>query len=84
MIIPWQQLEPETLQNLLESFVLREGTDYGDQTFSLEEKVAQVHQQLLNKELVLVYSELHDSVNLLSQAEVQALSQNAEQWDIDQ
>ncbi|MGL5762582.1 MAG: YheU family protein, partial [Plesiomonas shigelloides] len=25
MIIPWQQLEPETLNNLLESFVLREG-----------------------------------------------------------
>ncbi|MGL5266903.1 MAG: YheU family protein, partial [Plesiomonas shigelloides] len=34
MIIPWQQLEPETLNNLLESFVLREGTDYGQQEMS--------------------------------------------------
>ena len=27
MIIPWQDLDPETLDNLIESFVLREGTD---------------------------------------------------------
>ncbi|MBN0394648.1 YheU family protein, partial [Klebsiella pneumoniae] len=26
MIIPWQDLDPETLDNLIESFVLREGT----------------------------------------------------------
>ncbi len=29
MIIPWHDLDPETLDNLIESFVLREGTDYG-------------------------------------------------------
>ncbi|MEQ4586211.1 MAG: YheU family protein, partial [Pantoea agglomerans] len=26
MIIPWQQVSPETLENLIETFVLREGT----------------------------------------------------------
>lgn len=31
MIIPWQELTPETLENLIESYVLREGTDYGAQ-----------------------------------------------------
>lgn len=46
MIIPWQQLEPDTLTNLIESFVLREGTDYGEETFTLAEKVEQVRQQL--------------------------------------
>ena len=25
MLIPWQDLSPETLENLIESFVLREG-----------------------------------------------------------
>ena len=30
MLIPWQDLSPETLENLIESFVLREGTDYGE------------------------------------------------------
>lgn len=64
MIIPWQQLSPDALNNLIESFVLREGTDYGEQTFSLQEKVAQVHQQLERGEVVILYSELHESVTI--------------------
>ena len=35
MIIPWQELSTETLDNLIESFVLREGTDYGMQEKTL-------------------------------------------------
>jgi uncharacterized protein len=31
---------------VIESFVLREGTDYGAREYSLEQKVAQVHAQL--------------------------------------
>ena len=30
MEIPWQQLDADTFTNILESFVLREGTDYGE------------------------------------------------------
>jgi len=32
MLIPWQQLQPDTLNNLLEDFVTRDGTDNGDET----------------------------------------------------
>ena len=46
MIIPWQELSTETLDNLIESFVLREGTDYGMQEKTLEQKVADVKKQL--------------------------------------
>lgn len=46
MIIPRQDLDPETLDNLIESFVLREGTDYGEYERSLADKVADVKQQL--------------------------------------
>lgn len=42
MLIPWQDLSPETLENLIESFVLREGTDYGEHERTLEQKVADV------------------------------------------
>ena len=38
MIIPWQELPTETLENIVESVVLREGTDYGSHDFSLEQK----------------------------------------------
>ncbi|MCC5852668.1 MAG: YheU family protein [Alkalimonas sp.] len=66
MIIPWQQLETETLNNLIEYYVLREGTDYGEQEISLAQKVAQVRAQLQSGEVVLVFSELHETVNLMS------------------
>ena len=65
MIIPWQDLAPETLANLIESFVLREGTDYGEHERSLEDKVADVKQQLQRGDVVLVWSELHETVNIM-------------------
>jgi len=36
MIIPWQDIAPETLENLIREFVLREGTDYGTVEISLQ------------------------------------------------
>ena len=65
MIIPWQDLAPETLDNLIESFVLREGTDYGEQERSLEQKVNDVKRQLKSGDVVLVWSELHEPVNIM-------------------
>ncbi len=73
MIIPWQQLPPATLDSLIESFVLREGTDYGEQTFSLAEKVAQVRQQLELGEVVILYSELHESVTIAPKEAIQVI-----------
>ena len=42
MIVPWQSLDPDTLQNLLEEFVSRDGTDYGEQELSLAQKAEQI------------------------------------------
>ena len=49
MLIPWQDLSPETLENLIESFVLREGTDYGEHERTLEQKVADVIRHEINE-----------------------------------
>ena len=40
MIIPWQELAEDTLINIVESVILREGTDYGshEQTFEQKKK----------------------------------------------
>lgn len=62
---PWQDLSPETLDNLIESFVLREGTDYGEHERSLEQKVNDVKRQLKSGDVVLVWSELHETVNIM-------------------
>lgn len=73
MIIPIEQLPVETLMTIIESYVLREGTDYGEQEQSFEQKVEQVKLQLLNGQAVLVYSELHESVDI----------QSADQYQVD-
>ncbi|MDH5180912.1 MAG: YheU family protein [Gammaproteobacteria bacterium] len=65
MIIPLDELQPDTLTAIIEQFVLGEGTDYGEQVYSLQQKVAMVRRQLEKGEALLVYSELHDSVNII-------------------
>ena len=64
MIVPWQDISAETLENLIREFVLREGTDYGDMEISLQDKVDQVKAQLASGEAVIVYSELHETVDI--------------------
>ncbi|WP_265422147.1 YheU family protein [Aeromonas salmonicida] len=68
MIIPWQDLDSDTLNNLLEHFVLREGTEYGEHDVSLADKVDEVRQQLKQGLALIVYSELHESINIVSKA----------------
>ena len=66
MIIPIKALSTDALTGIIETFILREGTDYGEVEVSLANKIAQVKQQLEQGELVLVFSELHQSVNIMS------------------
>ena len=69
MIIPWQDIAPETLESILESMVLREGTDYGEHEKSLSDKVADLYTQLKNGDIVIVWSELHETLNIMPSAE---------------
>ena len=57
MIIPWQELPTETLENIVESVVLREGTDYGSHEFSLEQKKQHLLNKIHNESAVIVWSE---------------------------
>ncbi|MDX1391055.1 MAG: YheU family protein [Rheinheimera sp.] len=65
MIIPYSDIADETLLNLIEYYVLREGTDYGDTEIPLATKVQHVLRQLQSGDVVIVYSELHESINLM-------------------
>jgi len=44
--VPLEELSAELLRSVVESFVLREGTDYGERELSLDDKVARVIRQL--------------------------------------
>jgi len=65
MIISITDLTEETLLNIIEGFVLREGTEYGEADVSLADKVQQVLAQMRLGDVLLVYSELHETVNII-------------------
>lgn len=69
VLIPPEQLSSDALQGVLEAFIMREGTDYGELEWSLAEKVAQVRQQLHRGEVVMVFDMTSESCTLLTRAE---------------
>lgn len=74
MIIPHERLAPETLESLIESFVMREGTDYGDSECNLRDKVEQVRRQILKGEVIIAFDYQSESINLLPREDVPVLS----------
>lgn len=65
MRIPHHQLDPDTLQNLLEEYASRDGTDYGEREVSLSDKVASLRRQLQSGEVVIWFEPGEESVNLV-------------------
>jgi uncharacterized protein YheU (UPF0270 family) len=53
--VPYALLKPETLEQLIKAFVLREGTDYGAVEASLDTKIKQIHRQLEKGDLKIVF-----------------------------
>ena len=68
MIIPYDMIDKDSLRNLVEDFVSRDGTDNGyDQ--SLEDRVDQVTRQLKSGEIVVVFDSASESINIISKEE---------------
>jgi len=64
VIVPHAELASDLLRAVIESFVLREGTDYGEREFSLDQKVARVIRQLERGEAQIVFDPDTDSVGI--------------------
>ena len=64
--IPVDRLSAELLEAVIEEFVLREGTDYGDREVSLAAKIAQVRQQIARGQVVIVFDPDSETCNLLT------------------
>jgi uncharacterized protein YheU (UPF0270 family) len=63
--IPYQQLAPETLHNIIKEFVLREGTDYGSHEYSLEEKIITVKRQLETGRATITFDDRSGTPNIV-------------------
>lgn len=65
MIIPPSKLPAHTLRNILEEFITRDGTDYGEQELSLEEKVDRLFPQVATGEVLIVFDEALETIQLV-------------------
>jgi uncharacterized protein YheU (UPF0270 family) len=63
--IPYSELSEEALRGVVEHFVLREGTDYGRQVYSLDEKVEQVLAQLRDGRARIVFDTASETVDIV-------------------
>ncbi|HWF99155.1 MAG TPA: YheU family protein [Steroidobacteraceae bacterium] len=64
IVIPHGELSAQALRGVIESFVLREGTDYGEREHSLEQKVAQVRAQLERGQARILFDPETNTVTL--------------------
>jgi len=64
VVVPYTELAADLLHAVIESYALREGTDYGEKEFSLEDKVAHVISQLKRGQAQIVFDPETESVSI--------------------
>ena len=64
--IPINRLSPEILEQVLEEFVTRDGTDYGKTEVPLETKIRQIKYQLESGSAILVFDGKTETCNIFS------------------
>jgi len=62
--IPVNKLSPEALQGVIEEFISRPGTDYGEVEASRETKFSQVKYKLENGLAVLIFDDETETTNI--------------------
>ncbi len=64
--VPYTELSTELLRAVVEAFVLREGTDYGEKELTLDEKVARMIAQLQKGDARIVFDPDSESVSIVA------------------
>ena len=62
--IPVSKLSPEALQGVIEEFISRDGTDYGEMEISRETKFRHVKDKLENGSAVLIFDDETETTNI--------------------
>lgn len=70
MIIPYKEISQEALHALIEDFVTRDGTDYGQHEMSMAEKAEHLLALLQNGKLLITYHEDTQTCGLVRREEV--------------
>jgi uncharacterized protein YheU (UPF0270 family) len=72
VIIPWQDIPADSLQNLIEEFVSRDGTDYGEREIPLSTRVDQVRELLRRRKVVIWFDEATETVSVFEADKIPA------------
>lgn len=67
--VPWDAIDPDTLYRLIEEFVTREGTDYGQQEFDLDTKVQQILAGLKRRQWLIIVDTAMQNTHIVEAAE---------------
>ena len=70
MIVPWQEIPAATLDNLIEEFVTRDGTDYGEREIATATKVEQVRAQLKRGDAAVVFDDATETVSIFNREQL--------------
>jgi len=63
--IPLSSLSEEALSGLIEEVITREGTDYGEIEYSLEQKIRQLTSALRTGDAKIIFDLVHDHVDII-------------------
>ena len=66
VVIPHAELNEDTLRRVIEAYVLREGTEYGDHDVTLPHKVEQVLAQLRQGTAHIVFHPDSESIDIVA------------------
>lgn len=81
MIVPANFLSPDALSGLIEEFVTRDGTDYGETEVSMQERVDQVRAQIERGEALILFDSATETTTIIPAADlakIQAENQHSE------
>ena len=63
--VPYEQINPETLRNMIQEFVTRDGADWGDAGCSMKDKYEQVLRQLRSRRVKVVFDLTSQTANII-------------------
>ncbi len=64
IVIPYEELSAQALEGVIDAYVLREGTDYGHQDFTLDEKRAAVLEALKTGRARIVFHPENEHIEI--------------------
>ncbi|MEX1214320.1 YheU family protein [Saccharospirillum sp.] len=80
MIIPAEQLAPETLDSIVRDWLMRQGEDWGLVDGGLDDAIPLARARVLDGDLVILWSETEETLNIMPRDEIRRSDQK-EAWE---